>query len=86
MNYELKVPKFAQGATVIKIKQWLCKPGDKVIKGEEVAEATTDKIAIFIEAQNEGYISELLAEEGEEVRVGQVIAIISSKLGESDIK
>lgn len=77
MSYELKVPKFAEGAKTIKIRRWLCKIGDKVIKGEEVAEATTDKIAIFIESEVEGFIDSLLVEEGDEVKVGQTIALIS---------
>ncbi len=84
MDYELKVPKFAEGAKLIKIKKWLCGPGDRVIKGEQMAEATTDKIAIYIEADEEGYVDKLLVEEGEEVCVGQVIAYISSKLERRD--
>lgn len=85
MIYELKVPKFAEGATTIKIRQWLCQPGDKVVKGEQVAEASTDKIAISIETEEEGYIHKLLAEAGEAVQVGQIIALISEEPEGRDI-
>ncbi|SHJ54325.1 Biotin-requiring enzyme [Geosporobacter subterraneus DSM 17957] len=78
MNYELKVPKFAEGATIIKIKQWLCQTGDHVREGEAVAEASTDKIAIYIESPIDGLVHSILAAEGEEVYIDQVIAIISS--------
>ncbi|AOT72910.1 biotin/lipoyl-containing protein [Geosporobacter ferrireducens] len=83
MNYGLKIPKFAEGATIIKIKQWLCQPGDKVSKGEAVAEATTDKIAIYIESPYAGTIHSLLVAAGEEVQVEQLIALISTE-GEAE--
>lgn len=84
MNYELRVPKFAEGATTIKIKQWLCKPGDMVRIGEAIAEATTDKIAIYIESSYEGYLYSFFVNEGEEVHVDQIIALISTELEESE--
>jgi pyruvate/2-oxoglutarate dehydrogenase complex dihydrolipoamide acyltransferase (E2) component len=79
MLFEVKVPKFAEGARAITLKQWLCRKGDRVDAGAHIAEAATDKIEIFIEAPFAGYISNLLAEEGQRVKVGQVIAIVSSE-------
>ena len=84
MLYEVAVPKFAEGARVITLKRWLCRTGEKVEAGNHVAEASTDKIAIYIEAPSDGYVSELRAEEGEKVKVGQVIAILTSESTESE--
>jgi pyruvate/2-oxoglutarate dehydrogenase complex dihydrolipoamide acyltransferase (E2) component len=78
MLCEVTVPKFAEGARSITLKQWLYRTGDKVDAGAHIAEAATDKIEIYIEAPCAGYVSELRAEEGERVNVGQVIALISS--------
>ena len=62
MTVEVKVPKFAEGAVAITLKQWLCKKGDKVDEGAPIAEAATDKIAINIEAPSAGYVLELKGE------------------------
>ena len=79
MLYEVAVPKFAEGARVITLKHWLCGKGNRVDAGARLAEASTEKIAIYIEAPAAGYVSELRAEEGERVKVGQVIAILTSE-------
>jgi pyruvate/2-oxoglutarate dehydrogenase complex dihydrolipoamide acyltransferase (E2) component len=79
MFYEVAVPKFAEGARQITLKQWLCHKGDKVDAGMHIAEAATDKIAIYIEAPSTGYVSELRVEDGQRVKVGQVIAVLSSE-------
>jgi pyruvate/2-oxoglutarate dehydrogenase complex dihydrolipoamide acyltransferase (E2) component len=79
MLSEVTVPKFAEGAVAITLKQWLCKKGDRVEEGAAIAEAATDKIAINIEAPAAGYVVELRAEEGRRVKVGQVIALLSSE-------
>lgn len=79
MNIEVKVPQFAEGATKIKIRQWLVEEGSKVKAGENLAEATTDKIAIYIEAPADGYLKTKLAEEDDTVLIGQVIAILTDE-------
>ncbi len=79
MIIEVKVPKFAEGAVAITLKQWLCKKGDKLDEGAPIAEAATDKIAINIEAPSAGYVLELKGEEGRRVKVGQVIAFLSTE-------
>jgi pyruvate/2-oxoglutarate dehydrogenase complex dihydrolipoamide acyltransferase (E2) component len=84
MFCEVVVPKFAAGARWITLKQWLCRKGDKVDAGRDLAEASTDKIAIFIEAPCSGYVSELRAEEGQKVKVGQIIAVLTSESAERE--
>jgi pyruvate/2-oxoglutarate dehydrogenase complex dihydrolipoamide acyltransferase (E2) component len=79
MLSEVTVPKCAEGAVSITLKQWLCKKGDRVEEGAAIAEAATDKIAINIEAPAAGYVVELRVEEGRRMKVGQVIALLSSE-------
>jgi pyruvate/2-oxoglutarate dehydrogenase complex dihydrolipoamide acyltransferase (E2) component len=79
MKYEVKVPLFAEGATKIKIRQWLFEIGDEVKAGDNLVEATTDKISINIEAVKSGFLFEKLVEEDDTVLIDQVIAIISDK-------
>lgn len=73
MIVEIIVPKFAEGAEDIKLRQWMVGIGDAVEKGQNIAEIATDKISSFIEAPATGKITALKAEEKDRVAVGQVI-------------
>lgn len=73
MKYEIIVPEFAEGAEEINLRQWLVSQGDAVKKGDNIAEAATDKIAIYIESPADGVITAILAEEGDRVLVGQIV-------------
>lgn len=57
-----------------KLVQWLVAPGSAVKKGDIVAVVETHKGAFDIDIFKEGVISELCAEEGEELPVGAVLA------------
>lgn len=57
--------------------RWLKKPGDKVKKGEAIAEVDSDKATMEIEAEVEGYLTGPLTEEGKEIPVKQVIGYIA---------
>nr|MBI3612099.1 2-oxo acid dehydrogenase subunit E2 [Nitrospirota bacterium] len=55
---------------------WKKKPGDRVTRGEVIAEVETDKAAIDVEVFASGVIEKLLVQPGENVPVGTVLAII----------
>ena len=59
-----------------KIVQWLRAEGDLVQQGEPLAEIETDKVTVELEAPASGTLAQLRAAAGEEVPVGQVIAVI----------
>ncbi len=79
MKTEVKIPNFAEGGTKIKLRQWLVEVGQVVKAGDNVAEAATDKISVFIEAPASGKVVSLLAEENDTVFIGDVIAEISDE-------
>lgn len=56
------------------ILEWSVKVGDAVEDGQAVVEISTDKVDMELPAPTAGTITEILAEEGETVTVGQVIA------------
>jgi pyruvate dehydrogenase E2 component (dihydrolipoamide acetyltransferase)/2-oxoglutarate dehydrogenase E2 component (dihydrolipoamide succinyltransferase) len=56
---------------------WQKAPGDKVGADETLFEVETDKAAMEVPAGFDGYIAALLAEAGEDIPVGGVVAIIS---------
>ncbi len=59
-----------------KIVQWLKAEGDRVAKGEPLAEIETDKATVEIEAFADGVLAHVAAAVGDDVPVGQVIAVI----------
>jgi len=59
-----------------KLVNWLKAEGDEVKKGEPIMEVETDKVTVEIEAQASGILANITAAEGEDVPVGQVIALI----------
>lgn len=73
---EVKVPELAESITEGTISSWLKKPGDPVSKGETILELETDKVNVDIISEYDGVLKEILAEEGEDVNVGDTIAII----------
>ncbi len=59
-----------------KIVQWLKAEGERVAKGEPLAEIETDKATVEIEALADGVLAHIAAAVGDDVPVGQVIAVI----------
>jgi pyruvate dehydrogenase E2 component (dihydrolipoamide acetyltransferase) len=55
---------------------WLKHDGDAIVKGEPLMEIETDKVTVEIEAPASGFLSGVLAKEGDVVPVGQTIAWI----------
>ncbi len=77
MPVNVTMPK--NGMTMIEglISKWYKKPGDTVKEGEVLADITTDKIVLSLEATVAGTIAQLLHPEGSTVPVYETIAIIA---------
>jgi pyruvate dehydrogenase E2 component (dihydrolipoamide acetyltransferase) len=71
---DITMPKMGFDMTEGTIVRWLKQVGDEIKKGEPIAEIETDKVTIEIEAFESGTLSELVANEGDLVPVGDVIA------------
>ena len=75
---EMKVPSPGESITEVEIARWLVKTGDYVTKDQAVAEVDSDKATLELPAEASGIIT-LQAEEGEAVKVGQVVCLIDTK-------
>lgn len=62
-----------------KLVLWRVKPGDRVKRGDIIAEVETEKGIIEIEVFVDGVVEQFLVEPGEEVPVGTVMAIIRTE-------
>ena len=60
-----------------KVLRWMKAPGDTVRKGEPIVEIETDKVTVEIESPASGVLSQVTAQEGDVVPVGQTIALIA---------
>lgn len=62
-----------------KIVSWLKKIGDSVARGEPIAEVETDKATVEMESMRSGVLVEIVAAEGADVPVGEVIAYLETR-------
>ncbi|MEK3695801.1 2-oxoglutarate dehydrogenase complex dihydrolipoyllysine-residue succinyltransferase [Paenibacillus sp. FSL R10-2199] len=78
---EIKVPDLGESISEGTIYKWLVKEGDTVGQGDVLAELETDKVNLEISAEEDGVISSILRQAGENVAVGEAIGIIGSADG-----
>jgi len=71
---EIVTPAGGESVTEGTILEWSVKVGDTIKNGDTVVEISTDKVDMELPAPATGTITEILAEAGETVTVGQVIA------------
>ena len=78
---ELIMPKMGESIMEATILKWLKKPGDKIDQDESVLEVATDKVDTEVPSTHAGVLKEILAKEGEVVKVGTAIAIVTTEAG-----
>jgi 2-oxoglutarate dehydrogenase E2 component (dihydrolipoamide succinyltransferase) len=76
---ELKIPSPGESITEVVIARWVKNNGDVVEKDEVLAEIDSDKATLTLNAEEAGKI-EVLAAEGETVKVGQVVVKIDTSV------
>ncbi|MBX2964480.1 MAG: 2-oxo acid dehydrogenase subunit E2 [Cyclobacteriaceae bacterium] len=76
---ELIMPKMGESIMEATILNWLKKPGDKIEQDESVLEVATDKVDTEVPSTHAGVLKEILAKEGDVVKVGKAIAVIETE-------
>ena len=64
------------------IAKWNVKVGEKIAEGTNICSVETDKTTVDYESLDEGFLRELLVEEGEKVKVNQLIGILTDEADE----
>ncbi|WP_397544397.1 biotin/lipoyl-containing protein, partial [Roseovarius salis] len=77
MPHDVIMPALGMAQDSGVIVTWLKSPGDAVAEGDALFEVETDKATMEVEAQAAGYLTDVTAQAGAEVPVGQVIARVS---------
>ncbi|MEQ8423606.1 MAG: dihydrolipoamide acetyltransferase family protein [Cyclobacteriaceae bacterium] len=75
---ELIMPKMGESIMEATILSWLKKPGDKIEQDESVLEVATDKVDTEVPSTHAGVLKEILAKDGDVVKVGSAIAVIAT--------
>src|SRR5436189_246103 len=78
---QVTLPKMGESVTEGTILEWHKQEGERVEADQAVVELSTDKVDMELPAPAAGTITEILAEEGETVTVGQVIARLAVGAG-----
>ena len=78
---EFLMPTLGADMTDGTLVQWKKKEGDRIAKGETIAEVDTEKAAIDVESHTTGIIERLITRPGDKVPVGTVMAIIREEGG-----
>jgi 2-oxoglutarate dehydrogenase E2 component (dihydrolipoamide succinyltransferase) len=81
MATEIKVPALGESVTSATVARWLKKAGDAVSADEPLVELETDKVTVEVNAPAAGTLSDLAVEEGAEVEVGTVLALLQAGNG-----
>jgi 2-oxoglutarate dehydrogenase E2 component (dihydrolipoamide succinyltransferase) len=76
VSAQIVVPQLGESVVEARIARWLKKPGDPVETGEPVVELETEKIDLEVGAEHAGVLLEIKRQEGEDVKVGELLAVI----------
>jgi pyruvate dehydrogenase E2 component (dihydrolipoamide acetyltransferase) len=78
MRIDVTMPNLGYDMEEGKLQSWLKKIGDRVERGEPIAEVETDKTTVEMEAMASGTLVEIVCEQGSTATVGAVIAVLES--------
>ncbi len=79
MAVKIEMPKLSDTMEEGVIAKWNVKEGDKVSSGDVIAEVETDKATMEVEVFDDGTILKIMAEEGEAIPLGGLIAIVGEE-------
>src|SRR5512134_2047527 len=78
MAFELRLPDIGEGVAEGEIVRWLVAEGATVKEDDLLVEVLTDKADVEIPSPVDGVLAKFLAQPGQTVRVGEVIALIET--------
>ncbi|MBM3181767.1 MAG: 2-oxo acid dehydrogenase subunit E2 [Chloroflexi bacterium] len=76
MATKVLVPRLGEGVDEVTVTKWLKQVGDSINELEPLLEVNTDKVDTEIPAPASGMVLQIVAQEGQAARVGELLAII----------
>src|SRR5438552_9302277 len=74
MDQDIVMPRLSDSMEEGTILRWIKSVGDEVALGDELVEIETDKANMVFEADTAGTLIEVVAQEGDTLPIGEVIA------------
>ncbi len=81
MSTEVRVPALGESIVDATIATWLKHEGDAIHRGDTLVELETDKVNVEVNAEEDGILQKLIKQEGDTVKVGEIIAVIGIAAG-----
>src|ERR671928_1888417 len=76
MATDVVMPRLSDSMEEGTVIKWLVEPGGEVKRGEPLVEIETDKANMTYDADTDGVLVEIVAQEGDTLEIGEVIARI----------
>ncbi len=73
---EVKLPPIAEGVNKASVVYWHKAVGESIKEGEDLVELVTDKATFNLPSPVSGAVKEIMVNEGDEIKVGQILARI----------
>lgn len=83
-RHEFRLPDLGEGLTDAEVLRWLVRPGDRVGVDQPVAEVETAKAVVELPCPYPGVVTDLCAEPGTVVAVGEVLLRVDDGVGPTD--
>ena len=77
MSEEIVVPVLGESITEATVSKWLKKSGDSVKADEPIVELETDKVNLEVPSPVSGVLSNIKTQEGETVKVGALLGVVT---------
>jgi 2-oxoglutarate dehydrogenase E2 component (dihydrolipoamide succinyltransferase) len=81
MATNIVVPELGESVVEARVAKWLKNEGDAVANGEPLVELETEKIDLEVSADREGVLATIKHKEGDDVKVGEVLAVLEAPQG-----
>src|ERR1700704_2593467 len=76
MTIEVRVPQLPESVADATLVSWHKKPGDSVVRDENLVDLETDKVVLEVPAPVAGVLKEIKLTDGTTVTSGQLLAVI----------
>src|SRR5271154_47677 len=81
MTIEVRVPQLPESVADATLVSWHKKPGDSVVRDENLVDLETDKVVLEVPAPTAGVLKEIKLHDGATVTSGQILALIEEGAG-----
>jgi pyruvate/2-oxoglutarate dehydrogenase complex dihydrolipoamide acyltransferase (E2) component len=75
---DVKLPELGEGIDSANVSFWHVEVGDTVKENDDLLEAVTEKATFNVPSPSSGKVSKILFNEGDEIKVGEIIAILET--------